>query len=117
MAVKLIGVPGRRTAVARRSVRRATLGEPAGAGRPEALQRGRLVAGAVPGRQLVAPAAVGALVDEGLGAPLPKSAAQGGCLLGVGLHPGEGAVLDRVRHLRGRQADPEKVRDLAYLAR
>src|SRR5215204_7402444 len=66
--------------------------EPRGALLAEQLARRRLIPGDIIGRQDVAPAAVGALVDEYLGAAVPDRAAERGAFGRVGLHPVEAAI-------------------------
>src|SRR3712207_3947724 len=60
----------------------------------ELLLRHPLVAGAVLGRERVAPAAVRPLVDEGLGTTVPEGVAERDALGRVPLHVVEAAMLD-----------------------
>ena len=79
--------------------------------RSEVLERQPLVLHALLAAQHLAPAAVGALVDEGLGAAVPEHPAERRRLGGVRLHPVERAMLDDRRPAVRRHLDPEEVGD------
>src|ERR1700710_3046596 len=71
---------------------------------------------AVRRRQHVAPASIGALVDEGLRATVPEYATQRRRLLGMRFHEVEGAVLDRAWSPRLIDRHAEEPRDAAHRA-
>src|SRR6185503_18845677 len=76
-----------------------------------------LVARAVLGRQRVAPAAVRAFVDEGLGATIPEATAQRDALHRIALHVVEAAVLDDGVPAALVDRDVEEARDATDLCR
>ena len=95
----------------RQAVRPLAGRQPMGAIRPELLEGRPLVELAVGCGEHVAPASVGPLVDEGLGAAFPEDAGRRRRLGRMGLHPGKPAMLYDCGPARRVHWNVQEVRD------